>query len=83
MTLKNCCRTIKDKELGLPRFDEKVALLIKHFKALAPLQEEVDGKIQETISKTGDDHITHAVAYALLGFEKLEKGNAFSVSFCG
>ena len=83
MTLKNVCRALRDKEIGVPRYDEKVKILIAHFKALAPMREEVEGEIVEIIGHTGPDHLAHALASALTGFEKLERGGAFSVEFVG
>lgn len=81
MTLKNSCRALRDKEIGIPRYDDMVKLLISHFKALAPMREEVEGEIVETISHSGDDHLAHALGYALVGFDKLESGGSFSCDF--
>lgn len=84
MTLKNTCRILKECELGLPRFDRAMAMFKKHFENLAPMREEEDGEIFETISSTGDDHLAHAAGYALLGMEKLEGGrSSFSFDFVG
>lgn len=77
MTLKNVCRMVKDHEIGLPKYDQKVALLIKHFMNLAPMREEdEDGNIYEVIQHTGDDHLVHALNYATIGAEKITGGRS-------
>lgn len=82
MTLKNTCRIIKERELGLPRYDRAMQTWQKHFMHLAPLREEEDGEIFEVISSTGDDHLAHATGYALLGFDKMESSlSSFSFDF--
>jgi hypothetical protein len=80
MTLKNVCRAFKEREIGLPAFDQKLALFMRHFLNLAPLKIEEDGEIYETIESTGDDHLAHATNYAYIAMERLE-GNTSSFNF--
>lgn len=82
MTIKVVCRAIKEREFGLPDLSlDKVQLMKRHFKNLAPLRVEEDGEITEDISATGDDHLVHATAYAYLGFDALTKSGRFSFDF--
>lgn len=82
MTIKNTCRTLKERELGLPRYDRAMQMFQKHFENLAPMREEEEGEIFETIQSTGDDHLVHSCGYALIGGEKLEGGKSnFSFEF--
>lgn len=82
MTLKVMTREIRDRKIGFPSLEEeRVRLLIKHLKALAPLHHEEEGEIYEEISSTGDDHLAHALAYALLGMDRVSKGGRFMWDF--
>lgn len=82
LTIKETCRAFKEKEIGLPAWDNGVKMLVKHFQNLAPMRVEEEGEIYETIEKTGDDHLVHATGYAKLGLDKLEGGvSAFSFEF--
>jgi hypothetical protein len=84
MQLKNVCHAIKEREFGLPSLAlDKVQLLHRHFRALAPLKEIDDEtkEMMETISSSGDDHLAHACGSALLGQEKLGKVSKFDFSF--
>jgi len=85
MTLKGTCRTIKERELGcpFPGSDKYVDLWRKHFLALAPLRQEEDGEIYETIDATGPDHLAHCTAYSLLGLEKTASTGRFNFDFVG
>lgn len=76
ITLKSACQAFRDRELGLPALDDKVALLMQHFKNLAPIQiiDDDTGEPYEVIDHTGDDHLAHATAYAYMGFEHVTAG---------
>ena len=81
ITLKTMCRLIKEKEVGFPFGDRKFELMKKHIKALAPLKQEEDGELFETIESTGDDHLAHGLAYSILGLEKTLDSGRFSFDF--
>lgn len=84
MQLKNICHAIKEREFGLPSLAlDKMQLLHKHFRALALLKEIDDEtkEMVEEVSTSGDDHLVHASASALLGMEKLSKHTPFNFSF--
>jgi hypothetical protein len=86
LALKNLCRAVKDREFGFPHLGiDKVQLLIRHLKALAPFREvdEQTKEIIETIKSSGDDHLSHALSSAILGQEKLGKQTRFSFEFMG
>lgn len=81
-TLKEACRALRDREVGLPLRDRSIEIFEKHMLALAPLHVDDEGEIYEVVESTGDDHLAHCLGYSLLGFEKLEGGRSpFSVSF--
>lgn len=84
LTLKNVCRALKEPEFGIPSLEiREVQLLVQHLKSLAPFREIDDEtkEIVETVKSSGDDHLAHALASAILGMEKLEKSGNFSFSF--
>lgn len=84
LQLKLICRAIKEREFGLPNLEiDKVQLMIRHLKSLAPFREVDDEtkEIVETIKSSGDDHLAHALASAWLGMEKLSKTSKFDFSF--
>ncbi len=84
ITLKNICRAIREPEFGLPALDlPEMELFTRHLKSLAPFREIDDEtkELVETIKSSGDDHLAHACASALLGMEKLGKTSKFGVSF--
>ena len=84
MQLKNVCHAIKEREFGLPSLAlDKMQLLIRHFRALALLKEIDDEtkEMVEAVSASGDDHLVHASASALLAMEKLSKTSKFEFSF--
>lgn len=84
LTLKNICRAVKEREFGIPNLGiDKVQLLIKHLKNLAPFREldEETKEVVETVKSAGDDHLAHALASAWLGMEKLSKTSKFGFSF--
>jgi Phage terminase large subunit (GpA) len=82
LTLKNTCRWIRERELGLPRYDKAMQLFQKHFEALAPMREEEEGEIFETIQATGPDHLVHATGYAVIAMERIEASfSSFSYDF--
>lgn len=82
MTLRLTCRAIREREIGFPRYDRMVEILVRHFQALAPLKVEEDGEITEVIESTGEDHCAHTLGYALLGIERLTQSvSKFSCEF--
>jgi hypothetical protein len=82
LALKTTCRALKEREIGLPDYDEHPAGLLKeHLKNLVPLVQEEEGKMWEEIAARGDDHLAHSLAYSMLGREKLTKDSRFNYSF--
>ena len=82
--LKNLARAIKEREFGIPDLTiNQVQLLVRHIKALAPFKELDDDskEVVETIKSSGDDHLSHALGSAILGFEKLSKTSPFTFNF--
>ena len=82
--LKNLARAIKEREFGIPDLTiNQVQLLVRHIKALAPFKELDDDskEVVETIKSSGDDHLSHALGSAILGFEKLSKTSPLTFNF--
>lgn len=82
MTIKRTCQLFQERELGLPSMDSDLAkLLVKHFKALAPMKIEEDGETYEEIASKGDDHLAHATCYSFLGLDRLTAGGHFNFAW--
>lgn len=82
--LKNVCRVIKEREVGLPNLElPEVELFRRHTRALVPFREIDDEtkQVVEAIKSSGPDHLAHAFGSALLCMEKLSKTSRFSYSF--
>lgn len=82
--LKNVCRVIKEREVGLPNLElPEMELFRRHTKALVPFREIDDEtkQVVEVIKSSGPDHLAHAFGSALLCMEKLGKTSRFNFSF--
>lgn len=82
--LKNACRVIKEREIGVPDLGlPEVDAFKRHMKSLVPFREidEETKQIVETIKSSGEDHLAHAFGSALLCMEKLSKQSRFNFSF--
>jgi len=82
--LKNVCRVIKEREVGLPNLElPEVEAFKRHTKSLVPFREIDDETKQviETIKTSGEDHLAHAFGSALLCMDKLSKTSRFGFSF--
>jgi hypothetical protein len=83
--IKRLCHEIREKQIGLTRWDRTIATMAVHFNNLAPILVEEEGEEPyEDIRRTGDDHLVHAMLYANLGMRKLvETYGGFRVSWVG
>jgi hypothetical protein len=82
--LKSICRAIADREFGLPSLNhDLVRLLVRHFKALAPMKEEDEDtrEIYEVIGNSGPDHLAHACGYGNLAMEWLTRNSNWKYDF--
>jgi len=82
--LKNVCRVLKEREVGLPNLElPEVDAFKRHTKSLVPFREIDDETKQviETIKTSGEDHLAHAFGSALLCMERLSRQSRFSFSF--
>lgn len=66
--------TIKARQIGLWRWDEKIAMLTKHLKNVRIMDVEDDetGQVYQEATRIGDDHLAMALVYAMIGVEKLK-----------
>jgi hypothetical protein len=82
--LKNVCRVIKEREVGLPNLElPEVMSFRRHAKSLVPFREIDDEtkQVVEVIKNSGEDHLAHAFGSALLCMERLSKTSRFNFSF--
>lgn len=82
--LKNVCRVIKEREVGLPDLGlPEVEMFQRHMKSLVPFREIDDEtkQVVETIKTSGEDHLAHCFGSALLCMERLVKSSRFNFSF--
>lgn len=84
--LRNMTYAIKNKKLIFPGLYENYDTMFKHILNLVPLHEELEDStkedvvIVEKIDKKGPDHLSHALAYAILAMEKIS-GEGFAYIF--
>ena len=87
LSLQNVMSFIRTKRIILPRFDDKLNVLIGHITNLAVVKQEDDetGEIVETVEHMGPADGAHALNYALLPLEqiqrKIESRGDFEFSF--
>lgn len=82
--LKNVCRVLKEREVGLPNLElPEVDAFKRHTKSLVPFREidEETKQVIETIKTSGEDHLAHAFGSALLCMERVSRQSRFSFSF--
>lgn len=81
ITLKTLCRSLKEREIGFPAGFRNFEIFKMHVMALAPLKQEEEGELFETIESTGEDHLAHAAAYATLGMDRITDNKQFQWEF--
>lgn len=84
--MQRCLHQFKGKLISLPPMSEKMQLVTKHLKNVRIMDNEDDGKVYQTATRVGPDHLACAGAYALLGVDKLtamgtNRGNSFAFDF--
>lgn len=63
--------TFKNHLMGLPPWDEKIETLCTHLKNTRIMDMEEDGLIYQIATRVGADHFVSAIAYGLVGIDKL------------
>ena len=69
--IQRVLHTFKNHLLGLPPWDEKIETLCNHLKNTRIMDMEDDGVIYKKATRVGADHYVSAIAYAMIGIDKL------------
>lgn len=75
LAIQRVLHTFKGRLIGLFPWSEKIATLALHLKNTVIMDEESDGLVYQRATRTGPDHFTCAVAYALIGVNRLTNYN--------
>lgn len=75
LAIQRVLHTFKGRLIGLFQWCEKLSLLALHLKNTVIMDEESDGMIYQRATRIGADHYTCAIAYALIGVNKLTNYN--------
>jgi hypothetical protein len=86
LTVQRMVHTVKERGVGVWRMDEQLAMFTKHLKNVRIMDEEdEDGNFYQLATRIGDDHLSSALNYALIGKEKLknpyQQENRFDFDF--
>lgn len=75
VVIQRTLHTFKGRLIGLFPWSEKLATLALHLKNTVIMDEESDGLVYQRATRTGPDHFVSAVAYALVGIDRLTNYN--------
>ena len=75
LSIQRVLHTFKGKLIGLPPWNEKLSTLALHLKNTVIMDEESNGLVYQKATRTGEDHYVCAIAYALIGVNKLTNYN--------
>jgi len=72
LTVQRMLHSVKERGVGFWRMDEQLALFTKHIKNVRIMDEEDDdGNFYQLATRVGDDHLSSALNYCLIGKEKI------------
>ena len=75
LAIQRVLHTFKGRLIGLFPWSEKIATLALHLKNTVIMDEETDGLVYQRATRTGPDHFVSAIAYALIGINRLTNYN--------
>ena len=75
LAIQRVLHSFKGRLIGLFPWCEKIAMLTQHLKNTIIMDEEEDGLVYQRATRTGDDHFTCAIAYALIAVNRLTNYN--------
>lgn len=75
VSIQRVLHTFKGRLIGLFPWSEKIAMLALHLKNTVIMDEESDGLVYQKATRVGPDHMACAVAYALIGINRLTNYN--------
>ena len=75
LAIQRVLHSFKGRLIGLFPWNEKLATLTQHLKNTLIMDEETDGLVYQRATRIGDDHYVSAMAYAMIGVNKLTNYN--------
>ena len=75
LAIQRVLHTFKGRLIGLFPWSEKISTLALHLKNTVIMDEESEGLVYQRATRTGPDHYSCAVAYALIGVNRLTNYN--------
>lgn len=72
VSIQRVLHRVKNRLIGVPPWDEKLAIYTRHLKNMRIMDMEDDGIIYQVATRVGADHLGCALAYALIGADKLD-----------
>lgn len=75
VVIQRTLHAFKGRLIGLFPWSEKLATLALHLKNTVIMDEESDGLVYQRATRTGPDHFVSAIAYALVGIDRLTNYN--------
>ena len=75
VSIQRVLHTFKGRLIGLFPWSEKLSMLSLHLKNTVIMDEEEEGVVYQRATRTGADHFACAVAYALIGVNRLTNYN--------
>lgn len=75
VVIQRTLHSFKGRLIGLFPWSEKLATLALHLKNTVIMDEESDGLVYQRATRIGPDHYVSAVAYALVGVDRLTNYN--------
>ena len=69
--MQRMLHTVKAREVGLFKWDEKIAMLCKHLKNVRIMDMEDKGQIYQVATRVGPDHLACALCYGLIAKDKV------------
>lgn len=73
LTVQNMLHKLKAQEIGFWRPEEKLMMFMKHVGNVRIMDVEEDGDIYAVATRVGDDHLSSALNYSLIGMERFSR----------
>lgn len=75
LAVQRVLHSVKGRLIGMFPWNEKIMMLSQHFKNTVIMDEESDGLVYSKATRVGADHYVSALAYGLIGVNKLTNYN--------
>lgn len=73
VTMQRMMHRLKSKVIGMPPLDQNLQLFIQHLKNVRLMDVEEGGIEYQQVTRVGPDHLACALAYGLVGMDRLLK----------